>query len=134
MGEPRIIRDGADMVRQMRPERVPGLFVFRSVTDAEAEALIGTAQAMFREAEGVSVLVPASPGDDGAMAQITLQVYSALDGVGLTAAVSAALAEADIACNVIAAKHHDHIFVPEDDAGRAVAILQVLSDTARQEG
>ena len=49
-----------------------------------------------------------------------LQVHSALDGVGLTAAVAGALAAAGIACNVIAAFHHDHLFVP---AARAGAVL-----------
>lgn len=43
---------------------------------------------------------------------MTLQVYSALEGVGLTAAVSQTLAEHDIPCNIVAAFQHDHVFVP----------------------
>jgi hypothetical protein len=61
------------------------------------------------------------------MACITLTVQSALDGVGLTAAVSGALAEAGIPCNMVAAFHHDHVFVPEDRAGEALAILTALA-------
>ena len=62
-------------------------------------------------------------------AWITLTVHSSLEGVGLTAAVSRALAEADISCNVVAAFHHDHLFVPLKDADRAMKVLRTLSGT-----
>jgi hypothetical protein len=51
------------------------------------------------------------------MACLTLRVHSALDGVGLTAAVASALAEIGIPCNMVAAFHHDHAFVPEATGG-----------------
>ena len=57
-------------------------------------------------------------------AWITLNVHSALEAVGLTAAVSQALALAGISCNVVAAYHHDHLFVPVSEARRALHILQ----------
>jgi uncharacterized protein len=60
---------------------------------------------------------------------ITLNVYSALDGVGLTAAVAGALAAEGIACNMIAACHHDHVLVPAD-SGRAMAVLLALQHAA----
>ena len=133
MTAPAVIRDGAEMVRHMRPERVPGVVVFRSVDRLDAD-LIARARGLFREAEGVSVLVPAEPGSDGAMAQITLQVYSALDGVGLTAAVATALAAVGIPANVVAATHHDHVFVPEAQAEQALAVLKALSHDAQTDG
>ena len=55
---------------------------------------------------------------DERFAWITLGVESPLTAVGLTAAVSTALAEAGIACNVVAAMRHDHVFVPFDRAAR----------------
>ncbi|MEQ8365693.1 MAG: ACT domain-containing protein [Roseicyclus sp.] len=128
------IRDGDEMIRLMHPERVPGVFVFKTVSEAQLAALLPTVRAVFREAEGISVVVPAEPGTGGGMAQITLQVYSALDGVGLTAAVASALAKASVPCNVIAATQHDHIFVPEAQADKAVSVLKALSDDARKEG
>jgi uncharacterized protein len=68
---------------------------------------------MFVEDEGVSRRpCRATPEDPLAMRQITLDVHSALDGVGLTAAVAVALAAEGIPCNMIAAHHHDHVFVP----------------------
>ena len=60
------------------------------------------------------------------MRRIVLQVFSALDGVGLTAAVATALANEGIPCNMIAGYHHDHVFVPSAMAGRAVAVLRDL--------
>ena len=119
-----VIRNSAQMVRRMRPERMPGTFAFMSMTAEAAAPLLSKARAVFVEEEGVSLLLPAAEDAPDAMAQITLQVHSALDGVGLTAAVAAALAAHDIPCNMIAATHHDHVFVPAAMADRAVAVLE----------
>ena len=121
------VRDGAEMLRRMDPARMPGRWVFRSVSPGDLPALADRMQALFHEPEGPSVLLPATQGDRDAMAQITLQVHSALDGVGLSAAVSGALAGAGIPCNIIAATRHDHIFVPENRAAEALEILHLLS-------
>jgi uncharacterized protein len=59
-------------------------------------------------------------------AWLTLDVESALDSVGLTAAVTTALAAQQIPCNVLAGFHHDHLLVPEDRADEAMAILRAL--------
>ena len=61
-------------------------------------------------------------------AWITLRVQSKLSAVGLTAAVSTALARAGIACNMFAGFHHDHIFVPVEEAERVISILTVLAN------
>lgn len=64
-------------------------------------------------------------------AWITLTVHSDLQAVGLTAAVATSLADAGISCNVVAAAHHDHLFVPVESAGLAIAVLQALQDRGR---
>jgi len=64
------------------------------------------------------------------MRRIVLEVNSALDGVGLTAAVSAALGAESIPCNMVAAYHHDHVFAPSAMAERALAILKALQAEA----
>jgi hypothetical protein len=112
------------MLAGMAPVLNPGCYSYRTLAPGEAipEAAIGT----FREAEGPSAIVPATDADPLPLSWITLTVHSALDGVGLTAAVSGALAEAGIACNMVAAHHHDHLFVPAPDAERAMAILRAL--------
>lgn len=56
----------------------------------------------------------------------TLEIHSALEAVGLTAAVSRVLTEAGLSANVVAGHTHDHVFVPldrVDDAMRALAEL-----------
>ena len=121
------VRDGAEMVRQMSPRHEPGRFVFRTLPAEIGTEALAEARAVFREAEGVSVIRAAGPGDADAFCQITLDVHSALDGVGLTAAVSGALADAGIPVNVVAANHHDHVFVPEEQTQAALDVLHALS-------
>ena len=90
--------------------------------------------ATFREEEGLSVVLAKSTADqlgfpyDSVHRCIDLRVFSSLEAVGLTAAVSTRLAEAGIGANVIAATHHDHVLVPTSDAERALRVLQDLSD------
>jgi len=60
--------------------------------------------------------------------KITLQVHSSLEAVGLTAAVSTALANENISANVIAAYYHDHIFVPKKDSTEALRALLLLTE------
>ncbi|AUX77033.1 MULTISPECIES: ACT domain-containing protein [Sinorhizobium] len=87
----------------------------------------------FREVEGLTLILERSKADAARLSygpvlrQITLSVHSALEAVGLTAAVSAALTRAGISANVVAAYYHDHIFVPAADAERALEALQELS-------
>lgn len=122
------VRDTAAMIAGMAPELDPRHWAFVAVTSDRAPELLGAALGTFREAEGVSAIVPANLADDApAFARIVLTVQSDLEGVGLTAAVATALADAGIACNVVAALHHDHLFVPAARADKAMAVLQALA-------
>jgi hypothetical protein len=86
--------------------------------------------AVIREDESTTLILPlaraAALGFDTGlpMRRITLTVASALDGVGLTAAVAAALAAEAIPCNVIAGFHHDHVLVPSARVDDALAALR----------
>lgn len=77
-----------------------------------------TPLATFAEDEGLTLVAPVgalkSHGIDhqSGFARISLGLATQLDGVGITAAISSALADAGISCNMIAAYHHDHLFVP----------------------
>lgn len=118
-----VVRDGREMVAGMSPCLTEGRFAFV----AGPEELLAQAIGFFREAEGLSLIVPAGLAPDAmAMRCITLEVHSALDGVGLTAAVAGALAGAGIACNMVAALRHDHVFIPEAQAEAALAVLIAL--------
>lgn len=61
-------------------------------------------------------------------AWITCTIDSDLEAVGMTAAISRALAEAGISCNVLAASRHDHLLVPWDRRDDAVVVLSRLAD------
>ena len=127
------VRDRRAMIRGMAPVLDPSAWHFCLVTDPGL-ASRATPLATFQEDEGLSLILleedarNAGIPTDMPMARITLTVHSALDGVGLNAAVATALADAGIPCNMVAAFHHDHAFVPLDDAPRALAILKALAD------
>lgn len=112
-------------------------FVFCTAPDVptatKAKAL---ALGWFREREGVSLILERGAAESLGfdvglpMRRIELRVHSALDGVGLTAAVATALGEEGIPCNVVAAFHHDHVFVPRSMAEQALAALERLQSEA----
>lgn len=111
-------------------EQRPGTFVF---VTGEWPGLRARAHAIIDEAEGPTYIVSASDAR-GAGAPVefevtwlTLTVWSSLEAVGLTAAVSSVLAEAGIACNALAGYHHDHLLVPADRADDAIRLLRSLS-------
>ncbi|WP_445155001.1 N-acetyltransferase [Arthrobacter sp. Hor0625] len=128
-------KDLNTLLAAMRPTIREGEYVYAVWPDGKP--LAGHIAAAVREAEGLTVVLPRADADalglhyDYVAAWITLQVHSALEAVGLTAAVSAALAEAKISCNVLAGFHHDHLLVPVADAARAVEALHELSDRSR---
>ena len=101
--------------------------------------LAGHIEAAVREAEGLTVVLPRAEADalelpyDFVAAWITLEVHSALEAVGLTAAVSRALTQARISCNVLAGFHHDHLLVPVADSARALEVLAELSAASAPE-
>ena len=117
------------LLATLQPQVRPGEYVVVSLTatpDAACEAVV-------REAEGVTCVVRRSVADaegwayDFVAGWITLQVHSALEAVGLTAAVSAALTAEGIPCNVLAGFFHDHLLVPADRVDDAVQVLLELS-------
>jgi hypothetical protein len=129
------IRDLDQMLAQLRPQLHPGRYVFTTVTAAMPGGIRPVMT--FTEDEGLTLILRQDDADaaglpyDLVTAWITLTVHSALDGVGLTAAVSATLADAGISCNMVAAARHDHLFVPAAAADEAV---RLLDDLARRHG
>lgn len=130
------IADVATLLARLRPERQPGVYVFASLPDGALPPAVSPV-ATFREREGLSVVVEESQAQAAGLrplfraSWIVLTVPSDLAAVGLTAAVSAALTAEGISCNVIAAAHHDHLFVPVDQAERALDALHALSARER---
>ncbi len=127
-------RDLAVLLASMEPERRPGSFVFTTTGEAHPDA---PAVVVVREAEGTTLVLERGEADarglgyDFVAAMISLHVHSALDAVGLTAAVAGELAAHGISCNVVAGYFHDHLFVPEAEADRALALLHDLASRTR---
>src|SRR5260221_8130322 len=105
------------MLAGMMPALTQEEFVYCTTNDAGLAARIGASVfGWIREDEGITLILTRGAAksfglDDGMpMRRIVLQVFSALDGVGLTAAVATTLAAEDIPCNMVAGYHHDHVF------------------------
>jgi hypothetical protein len=123
----------ATLLASMDPHLHAEEFVFSSVSEDEFGALILKPLSVFREREGVSLIVEKTAADraslkySGTWSLITCQVTSDLSAVGFLATMSARLAEAGISLNAISAFHHDHLFVPAERAQEALKILRELS-------
>ena len=120
------------LIAQMAPSLDDQVWAFVSIDQVSSEYVVEHALATFREAEGTTLIVPRERAEEfdvcsEPMARITLNIHSSLEAVGLTAAVSQALASEAISANVVAGFYHDHIFVPQTAGERAVACLTLLS-------
>ncbi|MBJ2285068.1 ACT domain-containing protein [Pseudomonas haemolytica] len=125
----------ATLLRSMSPHLNDGDYVFCTLPDnhiPQGCEVIGS----FREQEGLTLIVERQQAEQAGLnvdyvaAWITLNVHSALEAVGLTAAFASALGKAGISCNVIAGYYHDHLFVGRADAERAMDVLRQLAADA----
>jgi hypothetical protein len=125
------------LLRELTPQLQREAFVFCSLNEDQQRELLPHCLCLFREREGVSAILPQQTAEqngleyEGVFRQLSLQVHSCLQSVGLTAAVASELAAAGISANVVAALHHDHIFVPEASAQQALQLLRGLSNRAQ---
>ena len=110
-----------------------GSYVF---VQADGDDGIEDAVVTVAEPEGRTLVLPRERADALGLpygfvsSWITLQVHSALDAVGLTAAFATALTEAGISANVVAGYYHDHVFVPEERRDDAMQVLRGLAGSA----
>jgi hypothetical protein len=129
-------RDLARLLRGLEPRLDPRPHRFVTVA---AEAEPGWSRRAFArvvEPEGVTLVVaeetipgPAT-GAEPRWARITLSVHSALDAVGLIAAVAGRLAARGIAVNPVAGARHDHLLVPWERREEALEELRRLAREA----
>lgn len=126
-----LVRERQAMLAGMKPILKEGVYFFCTTNDAAvAAALLQRSLAVFQEVEGIPLVLTGDKARQHGfdlsmpMSRIVLEVFSALDGVGLTAGVATALADNAIPCNMIAAYHHDNVFVPEHLGHRSIDILE----------
>ena len=128
----------ACLLKTMSPKLMDGEFVFLSFTNATYGDYAHLKPiASMLESEGLSLVVNKHLADQAGLSYqgvykgISLDVHSSLDAVGLTAAFSSELSKAGISANVIAGFYHDHIFVKDSDADKALLVLEGISDRER---
>lgn len=120
------------MLRSLKAERRPGVFTYVAVP-TPTPGMLAAAHATVNEGELTTVVLPVQSAERAGLpivvelAWLTLTVQSSLEAVGLTAAVSARLADDEIPCNVLAGYRHDHILVPVDRVDGAVAAIGSLA-------
>jgi len=125
-------KDLRTLLATMSPQLNPGEYVYTVAPDGRVPAGVRPVVTVAEE-EGLTLVVPRQDADRAGLAYdyvagwITLRVHSALEAVGLTAAVAEAMARNGISCNVVAGFHHDHLFVPHADAFRARDALEMLT-------
>jgi len=128
------ISDLADLLSNLEPILNEGEYIFATVSDINSIPR-DKSICEFVEKEGVTVVLSKTDAQELGLSYdfiaswITLNIHSALDAIGLTAAFSTALANHQISCNVIAGFYHDHIFVEKKDEQEAMKVLMELTES-----
>jgi uncharacterized protein len=126
-------KDLNKLLKTMKPKHNIGDFVFCVIHDLTMINIDETIS-LFKEKEGYTVIIKKELADSLKLnysfvaSWITLTVHSSLEVIGLTSAFSTALSKEGISCNVVAAFHHDHIFVDKKDTDKAMRILNQFSE------
>ena len=121
------------LLASMHPMLHEHPYVFCSVRQDDFDRLALEPLGTFHEPEGVTLIVTQQQASRQGLpfectwACITLTVHSSLSAVGFLAALTARLAAAGISVNPVSAYYHDHLFVPWEDRGCALAELNALS-------
>lgn len=121
------------LIKNMQPQLNEGTYVFCTVPEIGIE-ILQNCIIIFKEDEGFTLILDKQYADKVAIqyqyvaAWITLKVNSSLEATGFTTAFSRALSDEGISCNVVAAYHHDHIFVALNDGEKAMNALKNLSN------
>ena len=124
----------------MEPELVPGLFVFATLPPGRAVPKHLAPVMVFQEREGTTLILRQEAADAAGLdaafpcRMITLNVHSSLAAVGFLAVIASRLARAGMGVNPVSGFFHDHLFVPAERAGEAMAILQRLGEESRDTG
>jgi uncharacterized protein len=121
------------LLRTMRPRLHDGVFVFVSLAPGSHEPSGLHPVLRFIETEGLTLVMEQAEAQRAGLTgafrcrMITLEVRSALNAVGFLASITSALAAQGLSANVVSAFHHDHLFVEEASAERALAVLDGFS-------
>ena len=118
------------LLKSMQPVLRDGEYVFCTVDHYFRDLMELNPISFFNEDEGITLILSRQYADAAAIPynsvfrMITLSVHSSLEAVGFMAAIATKLSENNISVNPISAYYHDHLFVPVDQADRAMKLLQ----------
>ena len=130
-------RDLRKLTNELSPQLHDQVFVYCTFPEAALPAGLSPV-CTFLEDEGLAVIVEKQQAESLGIPfalesrMITLTVHSSLEAVGFIAAFAGRLALADIPCNVVSAYHHDHLFIPQHLAERAMQVLSELECDSRK--
>ena len=114
-----------EILGALRPYVRQGSYVYVTTDDVPEVAY----HARIVEDEGTTLVLDQAIADEhhlpyeGVFGWITLEAHTSLEAVGITAAVSNALARVGLSCNVLAGFYHDHLLVPIDSVDEAMDVL-----------
>ncbi len=132
------LTDLSEIIAALSVSRRPGRFVVCGPLRESEVPGSGDdgVEALIAEREGWTAVVEVAVAEregwpvEVVFAWLTLDVHSSLEAVGLTAAVSKALAQVDVPANVLAGSLHDHLLVPEAQAELAQTTIEALARIA----
>lgn len=125
--------DLASLLHSMEPCLWEQPLIFCSVDPATYERLEVAPVGMFREREGITLILDRQQADQAGIpytelwACITLNIHSSLTAVGFIAAISGKLAASGLSVNPVSAYYHDHLFVLWAERERTLRLLQEFS-------
>ncbi|MHA1909325.1 MAG: ACT domain-containing protein [Candidatus Thorarchaeota archaeon] len=125
--------DISKLIESMKPEMRQIELVFCTLPWDDIPETTIDPLLLFKEIEGMTIILPKLKADElgfsyeGTWTWIELSVHSSLHAVGFMSIISKALADAEISVNVVSAFHHDHLFVPDKKAKKAIRVLEELS-------
>jgi hypothetical protein len=120
-------------LKSMHPKLQSDMFVFLTVKDDFPADIQTRAVMVFREREGMTVVISENlagelaPADHPRWAMVTLVVHSDLNAVGFLAAITQKLAKAGVAVKAVSAFHRDHLFVPWEKRDTAMNTLRTFA-------
>lgn len=127
-------RDLATLLRTLKVRLAPDTYLFATLPDrALPEGLRPLMR--FEEAEGTTLILRREEATAHGIAgefpcrMLTLDVHSSLEAVGFIAHIGRVLAEAGLGVNPVAGFYHDHLFLPEDRAEEALALLEGIAQS-----
>lgn len=121
------------LLASMRPQLLPGTYVFATLAPGVRQPRGLDPVMMFREREGVTLIVTEEDARAAALTasfrcrMVTLNIHSSLEAVGFLAAITTRLAAAGMGVNPVSAFYHDHLFVPAERADEALELLRKLT-------